>query len=284
MTTATVLLAQVAPVPGDVDVNLRTAVDLVDGHPEVELAVFPELFVQGYRLAGIDDLAVPADGVWLEPLREAAARRRTGVVVGVAEHLPGRPPANSALCLDASGEVAGVYRKVHLFGAEAEHFTRGDRYLVVTMCGLRIGLMICYDVEFPEPARALTLAGAELLVTVSANMAPYQREHSLFSRARAVENRRPHVYVNRVGTESGFSFVGGSAVIDPAGEVPVALGDGEVIRAARVRWDWGAVPQPDYLADRRPDVPAVLMPGPPRPAVSITTQDPPSRAGSGGVR
>jgi (R)-amidase len=82
----------------------------------------------------------------------------------------------------------------------------------------------------------------------------------LFARSRAVENRRPHVYLNRVGRESGLTFVGGSCVVSAAGEVLADLADAEETRIVDV--GFGPPPAPDYVAERRPDVPVVL----PRPS------------------
>jgi (R)-amidase len=255
-----VLLAQLSPVPGDVEANLATVLRVLDEHPGVQLAVFPELFLQGYTLPGIDRIALDPDAEQVRRVRAAAADHGTAVVIGFAERSASAQPANSALCIDERGGLAGVYRKVHLFGAEQEYFTRGGCYPIVTLCGSRIAPLICYDIEFPEPARTVALAGAELLVTVSANMEPYLSEHELFARARAVENRMPHVYVNRVGAESGLTFVGGSCVVDPAGRVDAALGRTETLREVMVGPH--AEVEPDYLAQRFPDVPAVVAPSP----------------------
>ena len=98
------------------------------------------------------------------------------------------------------GKVSAVYRKVQLYGGdESDAFAAGDELLVVELCGVKIGLMICFDVEFPEVARALARGGAEMLVTISANMEPFGNDHAVFCSARALENGLPHVYVNQVG-------------------------------------------------------------------------------------
>jgi predicted amidohydrolase len=261
-----VLMVQAAPEPHDVRANLATVLRLLEEHPEADLAVFPELFLTGYTLPGIEALALRPSDAPVRAIREAAARSGTGVVLGYAEAVDGARPANSALAIDERGRVAGVYRKVHLFGDEPKWFTVGESYPVVTLLGRRVGLLICYDVEFPEPARAVALAGAELIVTISANMAPFAGEHDLFARARAVENHVPHVYVNRIGVESGFGFVGGSLAVVPDGAVLAELGAGPVpvTRVVEVPVGVPLDPRryPDYLGERRPDVPAVLQPTP----------------------
>ncbi len=78
--------------------------------------------------------------------------------------------------------------------------------------------MICFDVEFPEVARSLALAGADLLVTISANMDPFGRDHDVFVTARALENGLPHLYVNQVGRGEAFTFAGGTMAVSADGD------------------------------------------------------------------
>jgi predicted amidohydrolase len=212
------LLAQLAPTPDDVAGNAARVAECLERHPEVDLAVFPELFLCGYALADVASNARPLDAPELRLVADAAARHRTAVVVGFAEAHAGGI-ANSAACIDERGELAGVYRKAQLFGAERLHFVAGEELLVVPLAGRRVGVLICFDVEFPELARQLALAGADLLVTVSANMEPYYSDHELATRARALDNRLPHLYANLVGASEGLEFVGGSRSIGPDGEV-----------------------------------------------------------------
>lgn len=230
--TVRVLLAQLAPVPGDVDANVAAVAELVAAQRDADLAVFPELFLCGYDPPAASALAVAADDRAFAPIRRAAREAGVAVLVGFAERAPEGAVWNSVACIDASGAWAGAYRKTHLFGpVEAATFALGDDYLVVRLAGARVGPMICFDVEFPEPARAVAVAGAELLVTVAANMTPYADQHRLAARARALENRCPHVYVNRVGHEAGLAFVGGSCVVDAEGRVLAEAGPGDLDRA-----------------------------------------------------
>src|SRR5581483_5398409 len=98
-------------------------------------------------------------------------------------------------------------------------FRPGAELVLVPLAGRLVGPLICFDVEFPEPARALAAAGAELLVTLSANMEPYGDEHEVATRARALENRVPHLYANSVGTIGPNRFVGRSRSVDAGGQV-----------------------------------------------------------------
>jgi len=136
--------------------------------------------------------------------------------------------ANSALCIDSRGELAGVYRKTHLFGAEREVYVAGDSLSTIRLGTHTLGV-ICFGMEFPEVARTLAAQRADLLVTIAANPPPFELDHDLFVRTRALENGRPHVYVNRVGKEDGVMFRGGSRLIPMPecspnlGRVPGAL-------------------------------------------------------------
>lgn len=228
-----VALAQLSPVPGDVEANVGRAVRVLVENPEADLAVFPELYVGGYDISTAAANAVEPGGPELQPLREAARESGTAVLVGFSESRDGEP-ANSLLAIDERGEVAGVHRKTALWGEESKCFESGGAMTVVEIAGRRAGLMVCYEIEFPELARALAVAGADLLVTSSANMEPYYEDHELSGRARALDNRIPHVYVNRVGEEAGLDFVGGTRAIGPDGRPLAAAGEGEEVLVVEV--------------------------------------------------
>jgi predicted amidohydrolase len=218
MTSATAVLAQLAPKPRDPAENAQTLADVVRAHPGADLVVTPELFLTGYDMPVVRQLALEVDGPEIARVRDAAAAAGTAVAVGFAESRGARP-ANSLALIDTSGAVAAVYRKIQLFGSEIDDFEVGDRLVVTELAGRLVGPMICFDVEFPEVARALARSGAELLVTASANMSPFFGDHLLATRARALDNRLPHLYANRVGSEGGYEFVGGSRAIAPDGTV-----------------------------------------------------------------
>jgi predicted amidohydrolase len=249
------LLAQLTPAPGDPHANAATVCDLARRHPDVDLAVFPELFLCGYDLRDVGARALAPDDTALEAIRDAARAQATAVMVGFAERREDGRVANAVACIDADGAWAATYRKTHLFGdGEPRAFAPGETLCVTELAGVRVGPLICFDVEFPEPARALAQAGAELLVTVAANMAPYAPDHALAARARALDNRRPHLYVNRAGAEAGLQFAGGSAAIAPDGSWLATLGGEPGVVCVEI--DVAARPEDDvdYLAQLRPDL------------------------------
>lgn len=256
-TPLTVLAAQAAPVPGDPAANVARLEETLARHPAADLAVFPESYLSGYeRREGAE---TPLDGDAIRAVCAAAARRRTAIIVGITEPRSDGAAANAALHIDAGGRVLGVHRKTHLFGRlETAWYVPGERLTVVPLAGWRVGVLICFEMEFPELARSLARAGADLLVTISANMAPYEADHELQSRARAIDNRLPHVYVNRVGAECGLEFTGGTRVIDPSGrvEAEAAAGEGVLVHAVTAP---PPDPELDYVRLVRPGLGAEAL-------------------------
>lgn len=252
------LLAQLASVPGDTAANAARALAALTEHDDVEVAVFPELFLCGYDLRLLDESARAVDCAELRSIADAAASASTAVVVGFAERVDGGF-ANSVACIDRDGSLAGVYRKTQLYAGERRVFRAGEELTVVRLAGLDVGLLICFDVEFPEPARRLALAGAQLLVTSSANMAPYVVDHEIATRSRALENRLPHLYANAVGSVRKLQFVGHSRSVDASGAVLAeAPSDEERLLVAPIGAVGGIDEDLDYLRQLPGELPVVV--------------------------
>lgn len=218
------LLAQLASIPGQTQANAERAEETLGTHPDVDLAVFPELFLGGYDLSLVQESARALDSPEVRAIAAAAAAAATAVVLGFAERAENGSLFNSVVCIDRDGSLAGVYRKTRLFGAEPKVFEAGDRQRLARLAGMDVGPLICFDIEFPEPARELAASGAKLLVTASANMAPFGPDHEVATRARALENHLPHLYANGVGEIGGFRLVGGSRSVDSSGGVLAEAG------------------------------------------------------------
>jgi predicted amidohydrolase len=262
--TVNIALAQLTPRLRETATNIETISRVVSARPEADLVVFPELFLSGYTVADIDELAINRDGPELKSIADIARESSTALILGAPEHVSGGV-ANSAFCVDEQGDIAAVYRKVQLYGGEeSDTFIAGDELLIVELCGLKMGLMICFDVEFPEVARSLAQAGAELLVTISANMEPFGNDHAVFASARALENGLPHAYVNQVGPgEEGLTFAGGSAVVSQDGEVLAQAGSTEeAITGAGLSFPAKSSEREDYLNQLRSPMPDVKMVSP----------------------
>jgi|SRR5690625_3406754 len=229
-----VLLAQLAPAPGEVDANIDTMEEAVKNHREAEIAVFPELFISGYFDGREAPYALDPAGHQMHRIADIAKEACTSLVFGYSERFEGGI-ANSVAYVDHDGLLRASYRKAQLFGeGETDAFTAGEELVAVRMNDRLTGLLNCFDVEFPEHARALARSGAELLITVAANMDPYAADHALAVRGRAVENRRPHIYVNRVGSEGDLDFVGESCIVAPSGEIVSQLGRGPELRVVNL--------------------------------------------------
>ncbi len=247
------VLAQLEPIPGDTATNLASVESVIARHAGTDLVAFPELFLSGYNLGTVAELATDLDGPELDRIREAARGAGTSVVIGIAERT-GDKPANSAVLIDRAGDIAGVYRKTHLFGSEQDAFTVGTELQPLTLGQQKIGLMICFDVEFPEAARTLAARGADLLVTISANMDPFGPDHALAARARALENGLPHLYINRVGTEAGLRFVGESQALNPWGRPIEVAGTGPCELEATLGEPGAVDPRLNYADQLRPEL------------------------------
>lgn len=252
-----IVLAQVKPRLRRTNDNIETMVRTLEGRPGADLVLFPELFTSGYTTSGLEELAVDLEGPEVGRVAQAAKDNSTAVVFGAPER-SGDGYANSAIYIDRNGRLGGVYRKTHLFGSEREAYVPGKDLLVVDLEGVKVGLMICFDVEFPEVARALAQAGADLLVTISANMEPFGRDHHVFVTARAIENGVPHAYVNLVGQGEEFTFVGGTMVVSPDGDLLAETGAmAEEIIDLRLDPLAKSGLRPDYLEQLRAPFPTI---------------------------
>jgi 5-aminopentanamidase len=228
-----VALCQLAPAIGDVDANRDRILAAVRAAKEggADVVVLPELATSGYVFedeAEARGLAEPADGPTSRALHDLAASLDVTVVVGLPE-LDGDRLYNSAVVVDRTG-LRATYRKVHLWGRESQVFTAGDDAApVVDMGWGRLGVLVCYDLEFPEWVRRTALAGADL-VCAPANWPDAGRPEGerpldmVNVLAAAAANRIFIAACDRVGVERGTSWVAGSVLAGPDG-YPLATAD-----------------------------------------------------------
>ena len=205
------------------------------------LVVLPE-YASGWAPAPGPDLVEPLDGPFVTAVREAARRAGVSVVVGVVAPHGGDDPraVNLALAIGPDGALLGSYAKVHLFDAfgwrESDALAPGApdaEPLVIDVDGLRVGVLTCYDLRFPESARRLADAGSQVLVAIAAWASGPGKAGQLavLARARAIENT---AYL-LLASQCGPGRTGHSAVVDPLGEVLAeATEDGEEILLANL--------------------------------------------------
>ncbi|MET7652036.1 MULTISPECIES: carbon-nitrogen hydrolase family protein [unclassified Streptomyces] len=244
--------------PGSVAENLKVLDEAADraAAAGAGLLTAPEMFLTGYAIGDdIARLAEPADGDSADAVAEMAGRHGLAIAYGYPERV-GDAVHNSAQLISADGTRLANYRKTHLFGCfERDHFRPGEQPVVqARLNGLTVGLMICYDVEFPENVRAHALAGTDLLVVPTAQMHPFQFVAESVIPVRAFENQLYVAYVNRVGREGEFEFVGLSTLAGPDGVARARAGRGEELvfaDADPVALAASREANP-YLEDRRP--------------------------------
>jgi len=220
-----IAVAQIACTLGDIDANVRKMRDFSARAKEAgaELIVFPEMADTGYAMPVIQKHAA----VWTEgavpQLKQIATMLSISIISGVSEREGGRI-FNSQVFIDRKGEIAGSYRKTHLFTGvpigEDTCFTAGKTLLSFPFGDFRLGLSICYDLRFPEVFRKLALEEkANVFVLSSAWPFPRVEHFRVLAIARAIENQSYMIVSNRVGTDEGVTTCGSSAIIDPYGVI-----------------------------------------------------------------
>jgi len=217
----------------DPEANRRLLDDLTPR--DAELVVFPEAFARDFGEAGSDvsPYAEPIDGGFATEVGRVAADRGTTVVAGMFE--TSTDPERPFNTLVVRGAADASYRKIHLYDSfghrESDRLTAGETApVVVEVGGFVVGLMTCYDLRFPELARALVDRGAEVLVVPAAWVAgPRKADHwRTLVRARAVENT---VFVLAAG-QPGPRYTGHSLVVDPLGDVLAEAGEDPAVLTA----------------------------------------------------
>lgn len=213
---------QFNPKFGEVQGNLETVLSALD-NIVADLVVLPELAFTGYFFesrAELEGLAEdPADSSTVESLITLCKSRQLYLVTGFAEKAADKI-FNSALLIGPEGLIH-TYRKLHLFNTEKDCFDPGDAPLeVVSVCGVNIGLMVCFDWIFPEVTRILSLKGADLICHPSNLVLSFCQAAML---TRSIENRVFTITANRYGTESrthgSLTFTGQSQITGPTGEL-----------------------------------------------------------------
>ncbi|PWW42937.1 carbon-nitrogen hydrolase family protein [Chromohalobacter israelensis] len=214
-----IALAQLAGREGDIAYNLsRTLACLRDADAETSPIVFPETHLTGFAEPGhVEDRALALEGPELNALVTASREQDTALAVGFLER-DAEGVFNTTVLITPEDGIALRYRKAHLWPDERQLVGEGHRVGCVEWRGLQVGLLICYDLEFPEPARALGQLGCDLLLVTNGNMDPYGPVHARAAQARAQDNHYFVAMTNRAGEGAGLTFAGESALVAPDGE------------------------------------------------------------------
>ena len=290
-----IALVQLRPVDADKERNLAAAGEAVAAAARAGawLVVLPEYVLTGFVAERMRELAEPLGGPSLDAFRRLAGEAGVCLVANLPRlgaAADGRhsaagdgcthgataddthdatgdhthdatdddtPIYDTTVVLAPDGELLTAYDKTHLFGRERTVFTPGDALATpFAWGGVRFGVLCCFDIEFPEPARTLALRGAQCLLVPSANMEPWGEHHRAYVRSRALENHAFVAYANAVGAASGYLFEGGSCLVDPLGRVLCDAGRDETVVWADL--DLALADEArgvgDYLAERRPEL------------------------------
>ena len=286
-----IAVAQYPPRVGDVDGNRALAVAWAGraAAAGAQLAVLPELASSGYVFASVAEAQAAAEDAREGPIVTALAAvcRESGMYVAVGiDERDGDCRYNSAVLLGPQGHIA-TYRKLHLFHDEQSWFVPGDRLPVAQLPFGRVGMVICYDLWFPEAVRALALGGAEIVAVPTNWVASFKRtvadergyiQGDYVAMVTAAQSGVVMACADRIGEERGTTFLGASIIVGAdgwplAGPAPldgeallVAEADLAGVEAARRR-----TPRNHLLDDRRPGaytaVPVTAAPVPTTPAL-----------------
>ncbi|NMM85943.1 carbon-nitrogen hydrolase [Rhodococcus sp. SRB_17] len=200
------------------------------------ILVTPEMSATGYDIGElVSQRAEPADGPIFDSIAEIARSAGIAVVYGYPERV-GRDIYNSVQAVGRDGRSLANYRKTHLFGAfDRGHYAAGDTLVVgFDLEGIRCGLLICYDVEFPEAVRAHADAGTQWLIVPTGLMMPFEHIAQHVVPARAYESQMFLTYVNRCGTETELTYCGLSCAISPDGRELTRASDGRELLFADI--------------------------------------------------
>jgi 5-aminopentanamidase len=220
---------------GDVRSNLakiRKISSEMSRKAALDIAVFPELATTGYFLRKKwRTLAEEIPGETTDELSKIASENGFYLICGVDEKDSKTDEVfDSAVLLDQNGRLQGTYRKVHLWDEEKKYFERGKNFPVFDTRFCKIGIGICYDLEFPESARTMARNGAELLLFPSAEINPMSAQIDSYLLSRSAENCVMVGFSNRIGRETPkVSFFGHSQIISPDAKIELIKKGGNFV-------------------------------------------------------
>jgi predicted amidohydrolase len=228
MREITIATVQMKPALGESEDNLVKMSDFVSkiaSQQKVDLIVFPELVTSGYELGvRFTELAQRIPGPTVNLMSQRAAEFGVYIAFGMATKEKVESVLfNTAVLVGPDGEMLGSYNKVHLHGEERMAFREGFRLPVIETEIGTVGLMLGWDLAFPEVARSLTLDGAELICVLANWETAQMEEWRTYVRARAFENALYVAASNRVGEDVTLNFGGESMIVGPRGKTYASL-------------------------------------------------------------
>ncbi len=219
-------LCQSRPYVGDMVRNTDTIVDRV-ANTDADLLIFPELFLTDYSYDGVIDTDVL--DVCLDRILNITSITGRTVIVG-GPYLDDGRTYNSAYIISDAVER---YDKLNLPGfgvfSEKKRFSEGDHLTMVDICGFKVGVIICYDIFFPELVKMYAMNGADAVVCISASPTTSRIAFERVFPARSVESTVYMLFVNNIGERDGMMFFGGSRCLSPTGDVIMEMDNREMM-------------------------------------------------------
>jgi len=216
---------QMTPIMNDVDANLKRGVQFIrHAAEEADLIVLPELWTTGYYLSkeAFYNLAETRQGKTISLMQEEASRAQAAIICPFVEKNDKNEIFIAAAIIDSDGKLRAVVRKSLLWGREQNIFQKGKiRYPIFDTKLGKIGVLICYEMEFPEPSRLLALQGAEIIVCPSVWSVAASHRWDIQLPARALDNTIYVFGVNTVGNNS----CGKSKLVSPLGDILAETSD-----------------------------------------------------------
>ena len=228
MREVTIAVVQMKPKLGEAEENLvkmSETISKIASQQRVDLIVFPELITSGYELGlRFTELAQRVPGPTINLLAQRANEYGVYIAFGmVTKERVESVLYNSAIVVGPDGELLDAYNKIHLRGEERMAFREGFKLPIIPTEIGNIGLMIGYDLAFPEVARSLVLDGADILCVMANWEAAQIDEWKTYIRARAYENSVYVAGANRIGEDVTLNFGGESMIVGPRGQIHASL-------------------------------------------------------------
>ena len=235
----------------------KLAAKAMEQRPDVLL--LPELWLTGFYPRPIRSYADISGQKTCALLSALAQKYQVNVIGGTVPSILGDKVFNTSYIFDRSGQLVTTYQKTHLFSPSGEDkdFSAGDKLVTFYLDGIKCGILVCYDLRFPEAVRQLTLAGISLLFIPAAWPNKRLLHWQTLIRSRAIENQLFVIACNAAGTDaSGQQLAGHSALIDPWGELLAEADTDETILQGNIQ---PAVQKQiretiDVFRDRRPSL------------------------------
>lgn len=272
----TIGIIQFRTIPGQVEENLDSTVELIASAKSsgAEVVILPEMWPTGYGDIAYRSLSEPVPGRYTEFLTHHAVQHKIHIIAGIPERTSGNELYNASVFVSDEGKIVAKHRKIHLYTPMGEDkiWRSGDSYTVADTKIGRIGLLTCYDGDFPESWRATALMGAQVIFQINAYESPCEDWWNKFYPSAALQNVVWSVLCNAVGDSSGEKpthFFGQSRIIAPDGQIEAEApyippgGEAEsflLVKTIKVksRFEEARSKFGNFLRDRRPQAYSVI--------------------------